>query len=115
MRGGTLTFGTVAIVAGLYLFGHAAYDENRGIAAPPYVPSRYSHPVEKRDQNPEQFRHLMGYEWMCAAVILCGGIVIRGIAARGERSDPFSPNFGGKRALEDCEKQLDQELRKRRE
>jgi len=74
-----------------YFFGHAAYDEYRGIAAPPYVPARYSRPVEHRATNSAMFRALMHYEWMCPIVFLLGGLIILGIVRRADHCDPFSP------------------------
>jgi hypothetical protein len=102
------------LVAGFYLFGHAVYDDHRGIAAPPYVPVRYSHPVERRDTNPELFQALMSYEWECAFPVLIAGLVLLGIVRRADRSDPLSPSFSGGSALDECERELDAELRRRR-
>ena len=96
-----------------YLFGHAAYDEHRGIAAPPYVPGRYTRPIEHRDSNPEMFRALMDYEWACPFVFFIGGLIIFGIVRRADRCDPFSPSFSGTSSLDDCERTLDAELRKK--
>jgi hypothetical protein len=97
----------------LFLFAHAAYDEDRGIAAPPFVPSRYSRPIERRDINPVMFRALMTYEWECPFAFFMAGAIILGMVRRADRCDPFSPAFAGKAALKECERTLDAELRKK--
>ena len=98
----------------LYLFAHAAYDEDRGIADPPYIPTRYrTHLIERRDTDPAMFRALMNYEWACPFAFLIGGFIIRGLVRRADRCDPFSPAFTGKPALDECERTLDAELRKK--
>ncbi|MEA3208062.1 MAG: hypothetical protein QOE70_1119 [Chthoniobacter sp.] len=96
-----------------FLFGHAAYDENRGVAAPPYAPTRYTRPIEKRDTHPALFRALMNYEWGSPFVFLFGGLVLLRIIRRANRSDPFSPSFSGNAALDQCERTLDAELEKK--
>ncbi|HZJ14439.1 MAG TPA: hypothetical protein VFD27_05280 [Chthoniobacteraceae bacterium] len=101
----------------VYLLVHAAYDEDRGIADPPYVPVNgytfYDRPVEHRDTHPEMFRALMNYEWACPIAVLAAGLIILGVVRRADRRDPFSPSFSGTSALADCERTLDSELRKK--
>ena len=105
--------GYLMVCFAIYLFAHAAYDEQRGIAAPAYVPSRFSRLIEDRDTNPEMFPALMNYEWGCPFIFLVGGLVIIGIVRRVERYDPLSPRFAGKSSLDECERTLDAELRKK--
>jgi hypothetical protein len=97
------------IVASLYLFGHAAYDEHRGVAAPPYTPG--GHAVEYRDRHPADFRHLMNYEWTCPAFVFLAGALIVKLFKSANRSDPFSPDFAGNSAFDECERQLDEDPR----
>src|SRR5678815_266354 len=62
----------------LYLFAHAAYDQDRGIADPPYVPGRYTpydQPAEYRDTDPAKFRSLMNYEWACSIALLALSLI----------------------------------------
>lgn len=104
--------GYLMIGLSVFLFAHAAYDENHGMAAPPFVPGRYTRPVEDRDVHPVLYRDLMFYEWMCPVLFFLGGSTILGIVRWANRSDPFSPSFSGKKALDDCERVLDNELEK---
>ena len=96
-----------------FLWAHAAYDEDRGIAAPPYVPTKYTRPVETRDKHPALFRALMNYEWTCPVLFFLAGSLILGIVRRADRTDPFSPSFAGDAALDECERTLDDELEKK--
>ena len=96
-----------------YLFGHAAYDEERGVAAPPFVPSSYTRLMESREADPAMFRALMNYEWTCPSAFLIGGFVTLGMVRRADRCDPFSKTFSGSSALDECERTLDAELGKK--
>jgi hypothetical protein len=107
------TLGYLMVGLSVLLFAHAKYDEDRGIAAPPYVPTRYTRPIEERETNPKMFRALMSYEWACPVVFLIGGFVLIGLVRRADRCDPFSPSFSGSAALDECERTLDAELRKK--
>ena len=94
-----------------FFFGLAAYDEHRGVAAPPIEPgSGLIRKVEDRETHPTLFRGLMNYEWTCPILFLLGGCTILGIARWADRCDPFSPSFSGKKSLEECERVLDNEL-----
>jgi len=66
-----------------------------------------------RSEHREEFRNLMTYQWIRASLALCGGLVIRGICRRADLCDPFSADFAGKRSLDECERTLDAELRKK--
>jgi hypothetical protein len=104
--------GFVFFLFGAISLGHTIYDDGRGIAAPLYAPSRYFHPVEDREKNPQLFSALLRYELAMSLVFCIGGLVSIGLARRGERSDPFSSEFSGGAALDDCERVLDARLEK---
>jgi hypothetical protein len=55
----------------------------------------------------------MNYQWFGAGLFLCAGFAILGIRRRLDRCDPFSPDFAGNRALDECERVLDAELEKK--
>lgn len=104
-------FAYAMIGLSFYLFALAAYDEHRGVAAPPIQPgSGLVIKVADRDTNPQLFHGLMHYEWTCPVLFLLGGCTILGIVRWADRCDPFSPSFAGKKSLEDCERALDHQL-----
>jgi len=103
--------GYLMIVFSALQFLHAKYDEDRGVAAPLFVPTRYTRPVVIRGQNPAMFRALMNYEWACPWAFAGCGMILLSIVRASDRSDPFSPNFAGNKALDECESILDSKLR----
>ena len=107
------TLSYLAIIFSVYLFASAAHDEQRGIASV-IPPGRYARRIVViRSEHPTDFHNLMIYQWSRAALVLCGGLIILGICRRADRCDPFSPDFSGGRALDDCERTLDNEIRKK--
>ncbi len=101
------------IVLGFILVGTSAYDEHRGIASV-MPPGRYARRITvKRSEHPDDFHNIMIYQWSRALVALCGGFIILGICRRADRRDPFSPDFSGASALDECEHTLDAELEKK--
>ena len=107
--------GIYLVCLSIYLGWHAVNDERRGIAEPPYVPVRYVvFPLKVRRQaNPEKFRALMNYEWTCPIVFGVAGFAILRIVRMGNRIDPFSRTFKGNSSLNECERTLDAELRRK--
>jgi len=107
--------GLFLVCLSIYLGWHAVNDERRGVAEPPYVPVRYVvFPLKVRRQaNAEEFRALMNYEWTCPIVFGIAGFAILRIVRRGNRIDPFSPTFKGNSSLDECERTLDAERRRK--
>ena len=76
------------ILLGVYFFGHAAYDDHRGIAVVT-SPSRSGlSSTAVRSEEPAQFRGLMAYERFRATLALCSGLIIHGLVRRAEKSGP---------------------------
>jgi hypothetical protein len=101
------------IFAGCGLLADTAYDEHRGVAsatAPGRSIVRY---VASRSEKPEDFRGLIAYEWIRGFLFLGAGGLLLSICRRADRLDPFSPRFAGKTDLEELERTLDEEQKKR--
>jgi len=108
--------GIFLVCLSIYLAGHAAYDERRGIAEPPYVPARNYEDFRlkvQRAANPEKFRALMNYEWACPIAFGIAGLLILRIVRKANRNDPFSPTFQGTSSLDECGRTLDAELHRK--
>ncbi len=103
----------ILILLGLILIGDAAYDEHRGIASATSPTRSAQYNIVARSKDPEQFRNLMTYQWVRGALLLLGGLIVIGICQRADRIDPFSPHFAGSDALDDLNRTLTEEERKR--
>ena len=49
--------------------------------------------IVRRADDPEQFRRLMGFQWLRGSLVVVAGFIFRGICCRADRVDPFSPEF----------------------
>jgi hypothetical protein len=81
------------------MFASAGYDEYRGIThiqAPRSLPE-----IVIKTSNPEEFHNAMTYHWSYALIVLSAGIITYSVGASFEKSDPFSPDFAGNKALDD--------------
>jgi hypothetical protein len=107
------------IALGIALLASCAYDEDRGVTWVIRPLGRTGrNPLDRngtfvRSEDPDLFRYVMNYQWLKASLILCGGFAVLGICRRLDRSDPFSPDFTGNSALDECERVLDAELDKK--
>jgi hypothetical protein len=78
------------------------------------APGRYTRVREvKKVENPRDYRNLMTYQWVRFGTFVGAGLFCFHIIKRSEETDPFSPNFKGKEALDDLSTYLDQEKEKR--
>ena len=92
-------FSYLLLLVSVVMFASAGYDENRGITS---IRSGRSLPeFITRTSNPEQFHNAMTYHWAYALVVLIAGIITYSIGVGLEKSDPFSPDFAGNKALDD--------------
>jgi hypothetical protein len=81
------------------MFASAGYDEYRGIThiqAPKSLPE-----IVTKTSNPEEFHNAMTYHWSYALIVLIAGIITYSVGSGFEKSDPFSPDFAGNKALDD--------------
>ena len=108
-------FPHVFILLGIALFGQSAYDEHRGVVSicPPTRIGFLHREQASRKEDPKRFRELMAYEWATATIILFAGFVMLGICRRIDHLDPLTPEFRGTDALDDLERTLDNEERRR--
>jgi len=56
---------------------------------------------------------LMTYEWVRGILVLAGGWIILGFYRRADRLDPFPPNFAGQADLDELDKVMTEEQKKR--
>ncbi len=104
-------FAFIIILLGVCLFGHAAYDEHRGMTRPG---TRGSYRIIVKREDPQGFRNVMTFRWIMASVVMCAGFVVLGLSRRVERLDPFDPDFKGNSALDELNDELTKEQEKRR-
>lgn len=101
------------ILCGCIFFLDAIEEDRVGVASAVAPGTTVSYHTVSRADSPELFEGLMMYQWIRATLAVCGGPAILGIRRHYERLDPFSPKFTGRDALEQCERKLDTELRKK--
>jgi len=101
------------ILIGLIYIADAAYDEHRGVADALSPQRGGRHYVFVQADEPEQFRNLMTSQWYRGPIFVLGGLFLLGVCRRADRSDPFSPNFGGSDALDEWNRALKDEEKRR--
>ena len=101
------------VLLGCIFIADATYDEQQRGVANAVSPRGGRHYVISRADDPEQFRNLMAYQWLRGPLFLCGGFIILGFCRRADRLDPFSPDFAGSDALDDLNRTLTEEERRR--
>jgi hypothetical protein len=94
------------------MFASAGYDEYRGITN--IRAGRGPSEVVTKRNNLEQFHNAMTYHWAYALVILIAGIITYAFEAGLEKSDPFSPDFSGNKALDDWSDDMKKEEERRK-
>ncbi len=93
------------------------YDEFQGSTSVPATYSgRYSFASSDSSQgivikkvDPEAFRNAMIYHWVRSSMLAIGGIILFRIDKSQERLDPLSPDFGGNKALDELEDEMNKE------
>ena len=68
--------------------------------------------VADRDTKPEEYKNLMIYQWIRAALPGCAGFFLLYLIRRSDRLDPFSPHFQGSKAIDDLSDYLDNQNRR---
>lgn len=102
------------IVLGVFLFADAAYDEFRGVASVMRPGARYPRRIIiKQEEDPQNFKNLMFYEWARGPLMLCAGSIILGIWRHADRIDPFSRNFAGNARIDELSAALTKEEERR--
>ncbi|HVU26539.1 MAG TPA: hypothetical protein VHG71_02245 [Verrucomicrobiae bacterium] len=92
-------FSYLLFLVSVLMFASAGYDEHRGVT---HIRVGRSLPeVITKTSNPEDFHNAMVYHWFYAFMVLVAGIVAYMIDRGLEKTDPFSPDFAGNKALDD--------------
>ncbi len=105
----------VFLVLGLCFLVDAIQEEHKGVAVV-YSPGRSARKyMAARAEDPVYFRQLMVYEWVKAGMALGFSLFPFRLDRRLDRTDPFSKNFAGKDALDDLDRVLADEERRRNE
>ncbi len=105
-------FSCLMLLASALMFASAGYDEYRGVTR---IQAGRSLPeVITKTGNPEQFHNAMTYHWAYAFVVLIAGIITYMIGAGIEKSDPFSQDFAGNKALDDWSDAMKKEEERRK-
>ena len=55
----------------------------------------------------------MTYQWYRGPLFIFGGFIILGLCRRADRTDPFSPDFAGSDALDNLNRALTEEEKRR--
>ena len=107
MRG----FAYVLTLLGLFFLGDAAYDQYRGVASVREGGRSGLRRLKSvaRADNPEEFRHLMTYQWVRGPLCLGAAFVFLAVLRRADRTDPLSPHYAGSKDLEDWSRKLAEE------
>ena len=104
----------VLVLSGILCFADAIRDQRRGIAtvnSPTRNPTSYT--VRKID-NPKLFEGAMLYQWSEATIVVLTGLIVLGMFKRADQADPFGKRFNESKALDDLERSLDAEQKRRR-
>jgi uncharacterized membrane protein AbrB (regulator of aidB expression) len=100
------------ILLGIILLALAAYDLVRGTAtATP--PGAGNTMIAKKAEHPQDFQRIMAYQWLRGSIIVYTGLFLLRRCRRAEQMDPFFPEFAGKTEVDELERTLDEEQRKR--
>jgi hypothetical protein len=108
------TVGRLMVLSGFLLLILAIRDEQREVASvtPPAGNNGVRY-VIKRSDDPKQFQSLVDYEWFRCGLLFTAGSILLHFCNGADRLDPFSPDFAGKAEIDELERILDEEQRKR--
>ena len=101
------------IIAGCALLVNSAYDQHRGVASATAPGRSFIHYTIFKSEKPDEFRGLIAYEWIRAFLTLGTGALILGVWRGADQLDPFSPRFVGSADLQELERSLDEQQKRR--
>ena len=105
-------FSSLVLLVSVLMFASAGYDEHRGMT---HIRVGRSLPeIVTKTTNPEQFHNAMTYHWSYAIIVLIAGIIAYMVESGLEKSDPFSPDFAGNKALDDWSDAMKEEEEQRK-
>jgi hypothetical protein len=106
----------ILMAFGVFMLASAGYDEIRGSTREPSSKyNGYTHNIITRENNSETFHNAMKYHWFYASMLIIAGVIAYLVDKGQEKSDPFSSEYAGNKALDDWgDKMKEEEARRKR-